>query len=225
MHLFLVRHGESFVNLPDWDGGFVDAGLTPLGQQQAGKVARWLVEFVRPDAIYSSTMRRARETAQAIADAYGMAVSHDDRIREIGNCWPDATSINVDETPPDYAEYWASERPFSPVSPEGETWGDFVTRAGRFLTDVCAALPGHDQTALIVSHGGMINAMLDVAFNVGHWRLADVWLRNTSITHLEYNAPHSRQEPWRLHGVNLAYHLVDEYGVAPGYPRLARETS
>lgn len=224
MHLFLVRHGESYVNLPDWTGGPVDAGLTDLGQQQAEQVARWLAGYLpEPTALFASTMKRARETAAAIAAAYGdLPVQHDDRIREIGNCWPDATSINIDAEPPEFADHWASERPYIPIAKDGETWGDFVTRVGRFLYEVVEALPEPDQEAIVVCHGGVINAVLDVVFNVGHWRTLDAWVQNTGIMHLEYDSPRRRQEIWRLHGANMKYHLVDGDGVVPGYPFKAK---
>lgn len=42
MHLYLIRHGQSFVNLEDWSGGNQDVGLTELGQRQAAALAAWL---------------------------------------------------------------------------------------------------------------------------------------------------------------------------------------
>ena len=42
MQLYMIRHGQSYVNLKDWEGGNVDAGLTELGQQQAAALAEWL---------------------------------------------------------------------------------------------------------------------------------------------------------------------------------------
>ena len=63
MHLYLIRHGQSYVNLPDWDSGNVDEGLTELGQQQAAALAAWLPgKLPQVDVIYASTMKRARET-------------------------------------------------------------------------------------------------------------------------------------------------------------------
>lgn len=95
MHLYMIRHGQSHVNLPDWTGGNRDEGLTALGQKQAAALAKWLAARVPAiDALYCSTMRRARETAQPLAAAYGCAVSYDDRLREVGNnrldhhAWP-----------------------------------------------------------------------------------------------------------------------------------------
>ncbi len=218
MHLYVIRHGQSYVNLPDfdWNNGPVDAGLTPLGQQQAARAAAWLAAHVTADVLYSSTMRRAAETAAVIGEAVGLPVIRDDRLREIGNCWPDAIAIDVEKHPPQWAEHWASEQPFNPISPEGETWGDFVTRVGRVLMTITRQHTGAAETALVVGHGGVMNAIVDIVFNVGHWRSADTWIHNTGIMHLEYRPPGHRQELWRLHTLNMGYHLLQEDGTLLG---------
>jgi hypothetical protein len=41
MHLYLIRHGQSYINLKEWQEGNVDAGLTELGQRQANALAAW----------------------------------------------------------------------------------------------------------------------------------------------------------------------------------------
>ena len=49
MHLYLIRHGQSFVNLPDWTGVNADEPLTELGQQQAAALAvTTTVQFRKP---------------------------------------------------------------------------------------------------------------------------------------------------------------------------------
>ena len=68
MHLFLIRHGQSYVNLPDWSGANWDQPLTELGQRQATALAIWLPQRVEQvAAIYASTMLRARETVAPLA--------------------------------------------------------------------------------------------------------------------------------------------------------------
>jgi len=210
MRLYLIRHGQSYVNLPNWEGGYVDAGLTDLGQQQAGRVADWLAQHVRPTAMYASTMRRAQETAAHIAQATGLHVVGDDRLREVGNCYPDASPVPLDP-PPVYADFWATQRPFSPTFAHGESWLHFVARVGSFLHDVTARHTEIDDAVLVVCHGGVINAAMDVIFGVGPWRRVDIWVRNTGINDLEY-LPGAAVEPWRLHGVNLCYHLLNDDG-------------
>jgi broad specificity phosphatase PhoE len=60
MHLYLIRHGESHVNIPAEDGRSrdeLDLGLTDKGQQQAQAVARWMKQQVPEiNALYASTI-------------------------------------------------------------------------------------------------------------------------------------------------------------------------
>ena len=44
MHFYLIRHGQSYVNLSDW-AGHLDAGLTELGKRQAAALAAWLPQL------------------------------------------------------------------------------------------------------------------------------------------------------------------------------------
>ena len=68
MHLYLIRHGQSHVNLPDWNGGNADEGLTELGTRQASALAQWMIAALPDvDIIYVSTLRRALETAEQLS--------------------------------------------------------------------------------------------------------------------------------------------------------------
>ena len=209
MQLYLIRHGQSYVNLADWANGNLDEGLTELGQAQAQRLSAWLPQQVpAPDVIYASTMRRARETAATIAAAYGLPVTYDDRVREIGSNRLDHTPWPSDDLPQDFAEYWASARPFSPMVLNvvgGESYMHFRTRVGALLEDVVAQY--REQTVLIVAHGGVLDAVFDHIFNVGPWRRCEVWDHNTAVTHFEYVA-HPDRETWRLHYHNRVEHLI-----------------
>ncbi len=210
MHLYLVRHGQSHINLKDWDAGNADVGLTGLGQRQSAALARWLPDALpEVDALYSSTLQRARETVECLADVYDCAVCYDDRLREIGNNRFDHTPWPADELPREYAPYWGSERPFASITPtteEGETLIHFRARVGSFIEEM---VEHHcDQVVVAVCHGGVIDTVFDHVFNVGPWRRCEVWSRNTSITHFEYVA-HPGRETWRLNYHSRADHLSD----------------
>ncbi len=208
MHLYLIRHGESHVNLADWQNGNTDEGLTELGRQQATALAAWLPSYLPTiDVLYASTMRRACETAGFVAGVYNQPICGDDRLREIGNNRADHTPWPNDALPRDYAEYWASERPFASITPQvegGETWMHFRTRVGLFIEDAVARHP--KQVVVAVCHGGVIEAVFDHVFNVGPWQRTEVWVHNTGITHFEY-VQHERREIWRLHDHNRTSHL------------------
>jgi len=209
VQLYVIRHGQSYVNLADWPNGNQDEGLTELGQAQAQRLAAWLPQQVpTPAVIYASTMRRARETAEAVAAAYGLPVRYDDRVREIGNNRLDHTPWPSDALPQDYAEYWASARPFSPTVLNvegGESYMHFRTRVGSLLEEVVTQY--REQTVFIVAHGGVVDAVFDHIFNVGPWRRCEVWNHNTAVTHFEYIGLTER-ETWRLHFHNRVEHLI-----------------
>ena len=208
MRLYMVRHGQSFVNLPDWTGGNVDTGLTELGHRQAEALAAWMIEKLpQIDALYCSTMQRARETVAPLAAAYGCEVRYDDRLREIGNNRIDHTPLPDEAMPFEYAEYWGSERPFSPVAPlveGGESMMHFRTRVGAFIEEMVGQ--HRDKIVVAVCHGGVIETAFDHIFNVGVWRRCEVWDHNAGITFFEY-VEHPRREAWRLHYHNRVGHL------------------
>ena len=222
MHLYFIRHGQSHVNLPDWNGGNTDEGLTPLGQRQAAALAAWLPREVPVvDAIYCSTMRRAVETAAPLAQSYGLPLHDEVRLREIGNNRLDHTPWPENGLPPRYADYWASERPFSPVAPVfegGETFMHFRTRVGIFIEEIVAR---HElQTVVAVCHGGVVEAAFDHIFNIGPFRRCEIWNKNTGVTHFEY-VNHPRRETWRLHFQNRTDHLLKLAPEAEGPQRRA----
>ncbi|MFZ0548895.1 MAG: histidine phosphatase family protein [Candidatus Promineifilaceae bacterium] len=208
MHFYLIRHGQSHVNLEEWDSGNTDEGLTELGQAQAAALAEFLPgEVSEVDAIYASTMQRARETAAPLSKVYKKEIIFDDRLREIGNNRLDHTAWPNDDLPQEYADYWASERPFSPVTPfveNGETFIHFRTRVGLFIEEL---VERHlNETIFAVCHGGVIEAAFDHIFNIGPWRRCEIWNHNTGVTYFEY-VQHPRRETWRLHYNNRVTHL------------------
>ena len=71
--LYLVRHAQSEGNRGEYEGPDDDPPLSTVGHEQAGRLAR---RFARQsvDAVYSSPLRRALETAQAIEECPGKRV-------------------------------------------------------------------------------------------------------------------------------------------------------
>lgn len=208
MQLYFIRHGQSHVNLKEWANGNTDEGLTEWGQRQARALAEWLPsEIGHVDMLYSSTMQRARETAAHVAGVYGMDIQFDDRLREIGNNRLDHTPWPNDHLPAHYADYWASERPFAPVTPVvdgGETMMHFRTRVGLFIEEM---VQRHvDEVIIVVCHGGVVETAFDHVFNVGAFRHCEVWDFNTGVSHFEY-VNHPRRETWRLHYHNRIEHI------------------
>jgi broad specificity phosphatase PhoE len=210
MHLYLIRHGQSHVNLKEWTNGNTDEGLTELGHRQATALSRWIVgEVPHVDLLYASTMQRTRETARYLAEAYRATIHYSDWLREIGNCRLDHTPWPNNDLPRDYADFWSSERPFSSVTPTvdgGESYMHFRTRVGLAVEEM---ITKHSkETIVVVCHGGVVEAIFDHIFNVGPWRRCEIFCHNTAVSHFEHVA-HPLRETWRLHYHNAVQHLKD----------------
>lgn len=218
MHLYLVRHGQSYVNLPDWTGEDLDMPLTPIGEQQAEAVAQWIAEHVDAGRLYASTLKRTQQTAQPISEKTGLEIVSDYRIREVGTNAPDGTALST-ELMDRYEEgIWGTLNPYDAITPNGENWMQFRTRIGVFIESIIAQFDNYnpkspeaikDQTILIVCHGGVIEAFYEYVFEKGPWSVVSVITRNTGITHLEYRPMPQRPE-WRLHYHNRLEHLTPE---------------
>jgi broad specificity phosphatase PhoE len=140
--VYLVQHGDK-ERLPG------DPGLTSTGRQQAGMTARWLCS-AGLRVVYSSPLRRARQTADIIAAATGLPVRLDARLRERMN-WNDGCSYE------DFLAEWARatrDRDFVPH--RGESSRQAGHRLGAFL----AALPTQAAPVGVVTHGGITTDLL-----------------------------------------------------------------
>jgi len=134
---YLVQHGEK-EPLPG------DPGLTATGRQQATRTGRSLLGAgVR--ALYTSPMRRARETADCIASVTGLTVQRDARLRERLN-WDGSTPFDA------FLALWARTIHDRDRVPAG---GQSSRQAGKRLADFLAGLPAAPGPVVAVTHGGI----------------------------------------------------------------------
>ena len=210
MYLYVIRHGQSHVNVGDWATlDSMDAGLTDKGHEQAKALRDWLKSENRScDVLYASTMRRTQETASYVEEALGMSAISDDRIREIGNSALDGSALPESGLP----------RKFNPLKPDiapfanrgidienGESWMHLRTRLGQFVDEMIVKHQG--RRVYVVAHGGVISAMLDNIYNAGPYRNARTNSHNTAWSLFEYQADVGR-ENWMVHYHNRFDHLI-----------------
>jgi len=140
---YLVQHGEK-EPLPG------DPGLTQLGRHQAMCTGRWL-RGAGVRAVYTSPLRRARETAACIASVTGLAVQPDTtRLRERLN-WDGRESWDA------FLSVWTRttrDRDFVPAD------GASSRQAGARLRAFLAGLPGGPGPVAAVTHGGITADLL-----------------------------------------------------------------
>ncbi|MGN6758870.1 MAG: histidine phosphatase family protein [Thermomicrobiales bacterium] len=155
--IYLVRHGENPANiLREFSYRTVDYSLTPRGVEQARQAAAFF--RAQPiDAIYSSPLKRARETAAEIAAALDLPITVLEELREIniGDLEGQSTDENWvlhDAIVADW-ERGNVERTF----PGGENFTMLAARAAASLRAMIAGRSG--QRIAVVAHGGIMRAI------------------------------------------------------------------
>lgn len=148
--VLLVRHGATEWNETKRAQGQADIALNEQGRRQADEIARRL-RSRRIDAVYSSDLQRAVDTARTIAETHGLQVATDPAFREIDQ--GEWEGLHVDEIRKRWPELWGEARHYS-SRPGGESPADVRSRALAALTRAVASDP--DGTIVVVSHGGTI---------------------------------------------------------------------
>ena len=149
--LLLARHGETDWNRELRIQGSSDIELNELGRRQAQGLAQELTD-VELDAIYSSDLARARQTAEAVAATHALEVRFDARLRERSfGTWEGLTREDIEELPPGSRH-------------DGESDDEVRERVLEAIGEIAAAHPG--EQVLVVSHGGALNALWHHALGV-----------------------------------------------------------
>jgi glucosyl-3-phosphoglycerate phosphatase len=148
--LIIWRHGNTDWNTGDRVQGQTDTALNDIGREQATTAAAHLAAL-RPDAIVSSDLVRAVDTAAALAALTGLPMRTDPRLRErYYGQWQGLTLAEVAQRfPAEHARWRAGDQ--SPGA-EIESLDDLGKRVGEALQDAADALPG--STIVVVTHGG-----------------------------------------------------------------------
>jgi probable phosphoglycerate mutase len=159
--ILLARHGESDWNRAKRWQGFADRPLTDLGRRQAEELADRL-EGTELDAIYSSDLQRARETAEAVARRRELEVRTTPDLREVDvGSWSGLTRAEAEARYPEaYARWLHGGEGWE----DGETYEQLQARVVRAMTLIAAAHDGGQ--VLVVAHGGTIRAIHASALGV-----------------------------------------------------------
>jgi len=200
--LVLVRHGQSRAAVDGIVAGPRGCrGLTDLGRAQTEALAaRW---SGRVDRLVSSALPRAVETAGLLRSSLGdPPTTVDPALNEIEP--GEGDGLPWAEWERRYGWFDLAAEPDRPLSPGGESWAAFGTRAGAALI----ALASMDGTTVAVCHGGVIERSVSLAFG---------FPVTTGPGALVVTPPPASVTEWRMEGEDRRWRLV-RYGdtvVAP----------
>jgi probable phosphoglycerate mutase len=206
-HLYLIRHGQA---LSATQGVVGNTRLSPLGVLQAERLRDRLAatQEIQADVLISSTMLRARHTAEIIAPALNLPISYDSEIEE----WRDGDAEGMPDE-----EYFGmflaipyEQRPLRRTIPTSEGWSEFHLRIGTALHRIVREHEG--KTIVLVCHGGVISASFITFFGINTLRFPRAFFndtRNTSLTHWSTFEYADFPPSWSLNYFNDFTHIRD----------------
>ena len=196
-----IRHGETAWNVDTRIQGQLDIPLNETGRWQAHRLALAVAEE-GIDAVYSSDLLRAWQTAQAVGRGCGRAVVADIGLRERGfGVFEGLTFAEIALRWPEQSARWRRRDPTFGAD-GGEVLNDFYARCVATATRLAGAHPG--QTIALVAHGGVMDCLYRAASHLALDAPRSWELGNASINRLLYTP-----EGFTLIGWSDTYHLED----------------
>lgn len=182
-YIWLVRHAQSTANRDFIIQGHHDAPLTEIGLHQAEKTAEYFQEkneLFQISNLFSSDLTRAKQTATAISHKINLPLVQDKSIREayFGR-WEGKSSKDIVEREPEAYSRWRLVKTWRPEW--CESYSLLQERGVNFIKNLIE-LPGN---SVVVSHGGLINAIIDYFDKKPLSECSNLTLDNCSISSLK----------------------------------------
>lgn len=180
MRVYITRHGETLWNQEGKMQGWKNSKLSLKGIENAKKLGQHLKD-IQFDAVYCSSLGRARETALHIIGEQTLEITYCDDLKEMNfGKWEGMKHTDVDLL---YAEqrnnYW--NKPENYESIEGENFSDLLARAELFIEKLKQLKDV--ENLLIVSHAIYIKALYSV---IKEYTVNEFWnppfIKDTSLT-------------------------------------------
>ncbi len=146
-YLYFIRHAESEANKKRILASRQPFPLTDAGREDARRIAAELKELVPVSRIISSPLLRTKQTAEAFSEAYGVPVTHDEKLSEQDLGTFSGMSYDEVKSIPDYQSETLQRWDWIPRG-NGESYAMVAERIQDFLE----SLAGGQEHTLIVTH-------------------------------------------------------------------------
>ena len=186
--ILLIRHGETAWNAERRLQGHLDIPLNDEGERQAALLAGALA--AEPiDVLVASDLKRARQTAQAVADRRGLALAIEPALRERGYGGFEGLLYSEIEQrfPREFAAWQARDvdAQLPPGRNVGESFRVFFDRATGAILALAAAHPG--RTIALVAHGGVLECAYRLALGLPLETPRDFKVYNASVNRFRFD--------------------------------------
>lgn len=165
MKLYLVRHGETQLNLDRVYYGWTDCPLNETGMKQGESLAEYF-KTIQIDKIITSDLLRATTTAEMIKGNRNIPLEKRVAFRELHfGEWEEKDFHFVKTNYPEGYQAWAKDWKEFQI-PKGESFRDFYERVSMGLKEILET-ENEDSNILLVSHNGVMSALLCYLIGVG----------------------------------------------------------
>ncbi|HEU5006357.1 MAG TPA: bifunctional RNase H/acid phosphatase [Jatrophihabitantaceae bacterium] len=184
--LVLVRHGSTEHSAERRFSGRNELPLVQVGERQAAALAvRAAASFADSAAVVTSPLRRAVQTADAIAGTLGLDVITNDDLAEVDfGTWEGLTFGEARTANPAELTGWLASPDVAP--PGGESFTALARRVRRGRDAVIGGYPG--RTVIVVSHVSPIKTLLRLALDAPPVSMYRIHLDTASISIIDYFA-------------------------------------
>lgn len=184
IRLILVRHGETDWNIQQRYQGHSDTKLNQTGINQAKNLACELASE-KLDAIYSSDLTRAMQTAAIINDGRNLPIHKLQELRECSfGIWEGKTFREMEQHFPEEVARIKGD-PVKQIRAGGESRDQLSTRIGQAMQQI---IDSHqNQSVLVVAHGGALAVAMEYITGEGLIARSKYWLENAGYHILECN--------------------------------------
>lgn len=192
--IILIRHGEDDNTVR---GGWSNTALTENGISQSEKLAdRLISEKINIDEIYTSDLLRAYQTADIIAEKYGINPIKCMELREVNNGRLAGMKNEIaDVKYPNL--YWRCLE-WEEHYPDGESPKEFFERIKKLWNRFSNKYKDSDKSIAIVTHAGVINIILSIISNENYSnKNKPKSVPNASATMLKF-----KNDMWNLSSYN-----------------------
>lgn len=193
--LCLIRHGETAWNAEKRLQGHTDIPLNSRGETQARQMAQALKNTgLSFDALYSSDLKRAADTANAIVELFGLEATINSALRE--RHFGALQGLSISEAPLAHPSLWQAHisRDLEHELNGGESIIQFAGRVQSVLNDILREHAG--KSILIVSHGGTLDMMYRIASQQGLSAERVASVPNASLNWIVHNGKQWTVERW-----------------------------
>ncbi len=183
--VYFIRHVQAEGNVNRTFQGSTDTEVSPAGKIQLKNLTDRF-SGTNIDVIYSSPLKRAKQTAEAVSGERDIPIILDDRLREF--CAGEWEGKSIETLHTDYPELsvlW-TDRLWEFKVHGSEDMGDLTKRVSEALADILKKHEG--QTIVITSHACALRMLINFALGNEIEKVGEVdWVKNASITKMRFS--------------------------------------